>query len=71
MAESIHHRRKLARAQHFGFEVAEEVADEDQVEESDETDPVDGFHIGGGWYEIDGEKVQGKDAARDLLNKEE
>lgn len=24
---------------------------------------VDAFHVGGGWYEIDGEKIRGRDAA--------
>jgi hypothetical protein len=28
---------------------------------------VSGFHTGGGWYEIDGERYRGEQAARDAL----
>lgn len=30
-------------------------------------DDVSAYHVGNGWYEVDGEKVRGKDAARALL----
>lgn len=40
-------------------------------------EPIEGegdvstYHVGGGWYEINGEKVQGKDNALDLLKDDE
>jgi hypothetical protein len=44
------------------------VADEPEPEpdEDDDTEQVDvsGFHVGGGWYEIDGERYRGEQAAR-------
>jgi hypothetical protein len=62
MAESIHARRNLARAKHFGL-----VQDDEPAAEPEEVDDLSEFHVGGGWYQIGDEKVQGKDAARELL----
>lgn len=61
MAESIHARRNLARARHFGHEATEPVAEPVDVDDLSE------YHVGGGWYQIGDEKVQGRDAARELL----
>lgn len=45
--------------------------DEDDVDPSspstDDLPDVDAFHVGAGWYEIDGEKIRGRDAALDAL----
>jgi hypothetical protein len=42
-----------------------------RVAERGETQDVDQYHTGGGWYEMpDGSKVQGKEAAQEALAKQ-
>ena len=38
-----------------------------EPETTDEEDTLDDYAVGGGWYLIDGEKVQGRVAAREAL----
>src|SRR5690625_4000806 len=41
---------------------------EEPVEETGEDD-VSAYHVGGGWYEINGERIQGKEKALEILRK--
>jgi hypothetical protein len=50
----------------WAAELIPDVGWDDDKSDEDEVD-VSGFHTGGGWYDIDGERVRGEDAARDLL----
>ena len=38
-----------------------------ESEPEPELDAVDEYHVGGGWYEIDGDKYHGREAALEAL----
>jgi len=48
---------------------AEEFTPDPHPESEDPEEPIDveDFHVGGGWYMIDGQKVQGREKAEELL----
>ncbi len=65
-----HLERNLAQAEALGQTERAKKLKERLVKENkpaEDVDPVDEFHTGGGWYEIDGEKYHGKEAAREAL----
>lgn len=46
-----------------------EAAGSSKSSKSEDADvDVSQYHTGGGWYEIDGERYRGEDAAREALN---
>lgn len=67
MSLEVHLRRNLARYKREG-NVAKARRMEERLAELTQPADVDEFHIGGGWYEIDGEKYHGKQAAQEALD---
>lgn len=50
-------------------EVTEPEPQEPETGEVEGASDVSSYHVGGGYYEIDGERVRGKEEASKLLNK--